>query len=32
VEKVAQASVEALAKVEGVGKKIAEEIEAYFRR
>lgn len=32
VEKVARASVEELAKVEGVGKKIAEEIAAYFRK
>jgi excinuclease ABC subunit C len=32
VEKVAKATVEELAKVEGVGKKIAEEITAYFRK
>jgi excinuclease ABC subunit C len=32
VEKVARTSVDELAKVEGVGKKIAEEIAAYFRK
>ena len=32
VEKVAKASEEELAKVEGVGAKIAKEIAEYFRR
>ena len=32
VEKVAKASEEDLAKVEGVGMKIAKEIAEYFRR
>ena len=32
VEKVAKASEDELAKVEGVGAKIANEIAAYFRR
>jgi ERCC4-type nuclease len=32
VEKVAQATEEELAKVEGVGEKIAREIADYFRR